>query len=255
MRTALLIAPIALLIASCGPAAWVNRIPGFHAYPGDLLPQTTESGDLEVTVANVVAGKPGYLEFHIAGRTSVSHLLLSVDDHVFVASVDDLTIIGVCDWLGKGNQGGPGGLMGGILGDLGASISACTPACEEACSCIQACADLPNDLGLVGSAAALCTSSCSQTGGAITASEFAGTFTDIYRCFPSTCGTRPSFEEEEEEEPQSQWVGMIEIDYPEIKSEAIVVQPVAAPHRESMKGETFATGTIAGPRKGCVPIR
>jgi hypothetical protein len=86
----------------------------------------------------------------------------------------------------------------------------------------------------------LCTASCSQTGGAIEPIEYSETFAEIYGCQPQSCATR------------SQWVGMIEVNYPSIQSEAIVAQPVSAPDRPSLTQDNFAAGEIStGQTRSC----
>lgn len=229
--------PLLVLLCSvgCTPSQRVNSIPGFEPFDGELPAATTQGNEPELLVANIVTGEPGYFEFHVDGGAELTHLLIAVDDDVFVANVDDLELVGACDWLAKANSGDITSALVGLTSD-------CTPECEEACSCFQSCSELPSDLGVVGSPSALCTASCSQAGGVIDPVEFGETFSDIYGCSPQSCVSRP------------QWVGMIEVNYPSIQSEAIMAQPVSAPGRESLTNDNMTGGEISvGSRRSCFP--
>lgn len=221
------------LLAACTPAQRINNIPGFEPFDGPLPEATTRGDEPQLLVANLVTGEPGYLEFHIDGGAPATHILVAADDDVFAANLDDLEVVGICDWLGKARSSDPTSALLGTLYD-------CTPECEEACSCFQSCNELPTDLGIVGSPAALCAASCSQTGGAIDPIEFSTTFADIYGCAPTSCATRP------------QWFGMVEVNYPSIGSEAIVAQPVSAPGRESLTNDNMTGADLAvGGSRSC----
>ena len=235
MRTSLVCLGLVLLVApACGPHQWVANVAGFERYDGELPEPTSLGDEPNLLVANLVTGEPGYFEFQVSGGSELTHLFIQADEEVFVADVDELNVVGICDWLNKANSGDITSELLGLAYD-------CTAACESACECFQQCSELPSDLGIIGSPAALCTASCSQTGGAMDEVEFADTFGDIYGCVPASCETR------------AQWFGMVEVNYPEIKSEAILAQPVSAPSdRGSLSNDSFAAGTIStGNSRSC----
>ena len=235
MRLLTLLAALAAiaLTGACQPHQWVAN-GGFERFDGELPEPTNVGDEPELLAANLVTGRPGYFEFQVGGSSPVTHIFIQADEEVFVADVDELETVGICDWLAKANSGD-------LTSELLGLASDCTAACEEACSCFQTCSELPTDLGIIGSPAALCTASCSQSGGSIEESEFADTFGDIYGCSPQSCNTQPQF------------FGMVEVNYPEIKSEAIMAQPVSSPTRGSLTNDNMTGGTIsAGPRRGCI---
>jgi len=225
-----------VVLVGCPPGQRVNNIPGFEKYDGELPAETSNGDEPQLLVANIVTGRPGYFEFHIDGPAMPTHIFIAVDDDVYVADVDDLELIGACAWIDAANSGSIDAQLMGMLTD-------CTPECEEACDCFQECNELPTDLGIVGSPSALCTASCSQSGGAIDPIEFGETFSDIYGCQPTSCASRP------------QWIGMIEVNYPEIQSEAIMAQPVRSETRGSLSPGNFEAGTIStGRPQMCRPF-
>ena len=230
-----LILALVVPVGGCQPHQWVANVNGFDRFDG-VMPEATSVGDEpELVAANLVTGRPAYFEFQVVGPSPVTHIFVQADDEVFVADVDDLPVVGICEWLAKANSGDQTSALLGLASD-------CTAACEEACSCFQTCSELPTDLGIIGSPAALCTASCSQSGGSIEEFEFADTFGEIYGCNPQSCDTRP------------QWVGMVEVTYPEIKSEAIMAQPVSAPdNRGSLSAGDIEGATMStGQRQGCI---
>lgn len=235
IHTLLVAAASVLFSAACGPHQWVADIDGFERFDGELPEPTTFGDEPEMRTANLVTGRPGYFEFQVEEVAEVTHIFIQADDAVFVAAVDDLEEVSLCDWLDEANSGD-------LTSELLGLTSDCTAACEEACSCFQECGDLPTDLGIIGSPAALCTASCSQANGSIEAGEFADTFGDLYSCTPQSCNT------------PSQWFGIVvEVNYPEIKSEGLLTQPVAAPTRESLtSADMSAPGPIRSGVRGVI---
>ena len=231
---------LVLFATACGPHQWIASIPGFER-ADEPAPAPTETGQEPVVVsASVVAdGNSGYLEIKVTSQHPLDEYWITADDEVFVAKVDELEDYDLCEWIDKSlSGGGPGG---SIIGTL----YSCTQACADACSCFQECAELPSDLGIIGTPAALCTAACSQSQafeGGLTEIEFADTFGDLYSCTPLSCDTSPQF-----------FGNFVEINYPTINTEAqIAVQATSIPPEPIQSNNTQA-GTLVSRQTMCRP--
>ena len=209
---------------ACSPGRFVESMDGFESYD-DAVPAQTSTGSEPQFAATpiLVSGSNAYFQFQVDqyDEAPVTHLFIEIEDEVFVGTISEFAVMDYCE----------------ILEESGTLT--CTQECADACSCIADCA-LYDQYSLYGyddstgglTDAGLCTASCSlamsyDTYGVWTsAEEYAEIYDDIYECSGS-CTTSQT---------TTTWVGMVETNYPNIKTEAVTVTPVSAPSGVGITG-------------------
>ena len=124
--------PVFLLcFAGCQPHQWVADTPGIERSDMEELPAATTTGEEPVMThaALVIDDNAGYFEFHTTSVHALEQINIEIEDEIFVATIDDLQEMTICDWLNRSS--------GSVTDDLLGSIWECTEACSDACALLR----------------------------------------------------------------------------------------------------------------------
>lgn len=245
---------LAMLLLSTGcQYQWINDTPGMSPVDEPPPSETSTGFEPEISRAELIIdedNRAAYFAVDVVSEWELDSIYLIMDDgseepDYFVAEVDELEQMSLCDWIANtsGSSGGALGVPGVDLGGLG--VTSCTAACEEACSCIQSCDEFPADLGIVGNATALCTASCSLGDGLIAEDEFVETYMDSFACTQKPSCATPQF------------IGLTwETNYPSLSNDAqIAMKPVTKPTDPITNRPTESGEVAVGREEGCFPLR